>query len=234
MKTHEDLMKQRRRWINSSLFAFLYVFRNYEFNVQESKHGPFDKYILLNLSMILAALSFLTSYITPSIYFYIIYVTINQMSPDNIGVSIVAKVVAIIFVLTYLAAIGGGLTGTNWTKHAEKVSFVLSLFTFTMWGLVTYNIIFLYIFYSQKLDTSSFYAMSILVMTCVNLGCIIIVIGMHLFTHPRYVLKLIRDQISYMFYQGAYSMTMVAHAFCNVDDVSWGTKGSVAGGVNKY
>ena len=32
MKTHMDLMKQRRRWINSSLFAFLYVFKNYYFN----------------------------------------------------------------------------------------------------------------------------------------------------------------------------------------------------------
>lgn len=32
MKTHEDLMKQRRRWINSSMFAFLYVLRNYYFN----------------------------------------------------------------------------------------------------------------------------------------------------------------------------------------------------------
>ena len=29
--------------------------------------------------------------------------------------------------------------------------------------------------------------------------------------------------------------TMVIHGFCNVDDVSWGTKGvSGQGGVNKY
>lgn len=27
---------------------------------------------------------------------------------------------------------------------------------------------------------------------------------------------------------------MVSHAFCNVDDVSWGTKGSSGSGVNKY
>jgi cellulose synthase/poly-beta-1,6-N-acetylglucosamine synthase-like glycosyltransferase len=58
---------------------------------------------------------------------------------------------------------------------------------------------------------------------------------MHLPSHPGYVLKLFIDQISYLTYQGAYSQTMVAHAFCNVDDVSWGTKGSTGQhGGKKY
>jgi chitin synthase len=33
MKDHKNLMNQRRRWINISLFAFLYVFNNYYYNV---------------------------------------------------------------------------------------------------------------------------------------------------------------------------------------------------------
>jgi len=62
----------------------------------------------------------------------------------------------------------------------------------------------------------------------------LIIYLMHIPTHCRFVWKLIANQLSYMAYTGAYSQTMVIHSFCNVDDVSWGTKGSVGSGVKKY
>lgn len=138
--------------------------------------------------------------------------------------------------MVYLVAVAGGLTGTVWTKHAQVVSAILSLFTFAMWGLVVYNILFIYLgFGSGGVDTTSFNQMSILVMTIINLGMLFFVIFMHLPTHPGFVWRLMKDQMSYMSYQGAYAQTMVAHAFCNVDDVSWGTKGSTAShGGKKY
>ena len=46
--------------------------------------------------------------------------------------------------------------------------------------------------------------------------------------------SIIKNTASYMSYTGAYAQTMVIHAFCNVDDVSWGTKGSSSSGVNKF
>jgi chitin synthase len=76
MKSHKDLMNQRRRWINSSYFAFMYVFKNYYFNVMDSKHNFFRKFITLNISMLLALLSTVNSYITPAIYFFVLYATI--------------------------------------------------------------------------------------------------------------------------------------------------------------
>jgi cellulose synthase/poly-beta-1,6-N-acetylglucosamine synthase-like glycosyltransferase len=235
MKDHENLMKQRRRWINSSLFAFLYVWKNYYFNSMESKHGFVDKYIKLNLSMILALLSFVTSYLIPSIYFYVLYETIAQINPQSSSCQILAKVVSIIYIMVYLVAVAGGLTGAVWTKHAHVVSGVLSVFTFAMWGLVCYNILAIYLgLNSTGIDWTSFNQVSILVMVGVNLGMFNIVVFMHLFTHPGFVWKLIKDQISYLTYQGAYAQTMVAHAFCNVDDVSWGTKGASHGGGKKY
>lgn len=49
---------------------------------------------------------------------------------------------------------------------------------------------------------------------------------MHFCTHPKFVCKLLADQISYIIFTGAYAQTMVIHGFCNIDDVSWGTKGA--------
>jgi len=38
-------------------------------------------------------------------------------------------------------------------------------------------------------------------------------------------------------FTGAYAQTMVVHGFCNIDDVSWGTKGATdahAGGKARF
>jgi len=235
MKTHTDLMKQRRRWINSSLFAFLYVFKNYYFNASESNHGCFDRYVKLNISMILALLSFATSYFTPAIYFYVLYATIAQIDLTNQYIQYIARVVALIYVIVYLIAIAGGLSGSVWTKYAENISRVFALMTFALLGLVTYNLFVVYLNLSGSgIDFTSFTQMSILAMIAVNLVGFFALIFLHFCTHPDLVCKLFADTISYWYYQGAYAQTMVAHAFCNVDDVSWGTKGSTGahGGKN--
>jgi len=229
-------MKQRRRWINSSLFAFLYVYKNYYFHAMESKHNFFDKYVKLNLSMFLALLSLLSSYITPSIYFYVLLQTITQIDITSNSAAIAAKIVAIAYVMVYLVAVAGGLTGAVWTKHAYLVSAVLSCFTFAMLALVLYNLVFVYLgFTTTGIDFNSFTQVIILIMIIVNIGLYYFLILMHLPTHPTFVWRLFVDQFSYLTFQGAYSQTMVSHAFCNVDDVSWGTKGSTGShGGKKY
>ncbi len=75
--------------------------------------------------MILALLSFATSYMTPSIYFYVLFATIYQLDPANVLVQIAAKVVSIIYIMVYLVGVAGGLTGAIWSKHAHVVSYVL-------------------------------------------------------------------------------------------------------------
>jgi cellulose synthase/poly-beta-1,6-N-acetylglucosamine synthase-like glycosyltransferase len=80
MKSHEDLMKQRRRWINSSMFAFLYVWKNFQYHASQSKHSGFDKYVRLNLAMFLSMMSLITTYFAPTLFFYVLFTTILQIS----------------------------------------------------------------------------------------------------------------------------------------------------------
>ena len=78
--------------------------------------------------------------------------------------------------------------------------------------------------------------MVIIVVTAgITIGSYFLILIFHLPSHGKFVWKLIKDLPSYSFYTGAYSQTMVIHGFCNVDDVSWGTKGSTAShGGKKY
>ena len=98
-----------------------------------------------------------------------------------------------------------------------------------MIGLVAYNIFVVYLSLSDEgIDPNNFSQMSILAIAGITLGGFFLIMLVHFFTHPRLVCRLLCDTFSYWYYQGAYSQTLVAHAFCNVDDVSWGTKGSTS------
>lgn len=175
-------MNQRRRWINSSLFAFMYVFKNYYFNVMDSKHNFYRKYISLNLSMLLALLSTFNSYITPSIYFFVLYATIYQLGFENSN--IVAAVVCLIYTIVFLSGVAGALTGRQWSKKAHIISYVLSLFTFLLFGLVAYNILNIYLKVSSgSFDTSNITLMIVLVLTILNLACFFILLLIHIPSH---------------------------------------------------
>ncbi len=137
-------MKQRRRWINSSYFAFEYVERNYYFNVMESNHNCFRSYFLLPLSMIMAKLSFVNGYFTPAFFFFTLFTTVKQ-SASLPWIPYVANFTGLLYVLTVFICVGGSLMGTIWTKHAWKASLVFTLFTFVMLGLVIWNVIGVYI-----------------------------------------------------------------------------------------
>lgn len=136
-------MNQRRRWINSSLFAFLYVFKNYYFNVMDSNHNCCRRYITLNISMIIALMSFFFSYISPAIYFFVIYSTIFQMGfPGSVWVG---KIVAMAYLMVFFVAVGGSLRGRNWSKHAYIVSIFFAIFNVLVLFTVLWNIFVIYL-----------------------------------------------------------------------------------------
>jgi cellulose synthase/poly-beta-1,6-N-acetylglucosamine synthase-like glycosyltransferase len=144
MKSHEQLMIQRRRWINSSYFAFMYVFRNYYYNAIESSHGFFRKYFFLFLSMIMALLSFVNGYLTPSFYCFALYTTIVQSASNEI-IQYLAEVLTLVYICMVFICVTWSLFGQEWTKKAHTVSYVFSFYTFVVLALVVYNVVWVYL-----------------------------------------------------------------------------------------
>ena len=73
-----------------------------------------------------------------------------------------------------------------------------------------------------------------LIITSINVLGYVVIALIHLPTHCTFVFKLAFDVFSYLAYQGAYSHVMLIYAFCNVDNVSWGTKGNKGTRVFRY
>jgi cellulose synthase/poly-beta-1,6-N-acetylglucosamine synthase-like glycosyltransferase len=170
MKDHENLMNQRRRWINSSLFAFLYVWKNYYFNAMDSRHN-----------------FFINSYSAPSIYFFVLYASIYQLGfPKS---DIAAAVVCLLYLLVFLTGVAGALTGRQWSKNAHYVSAALTFFTVLLLGLVGYNVVAIYLKVANfTLDSSQSNYMTImiiLVLLGINIGCFVFLLLVHSCTHPH-------------------------------------------------
>ncbi|KAL4488449.1 hypothetical protein ABPG72_013017 [Tetrahymena utriculariae] len=83
VETLEEFMNQRRRWINSTLYALDYVLKHFAFHVQESSHSRFSKYILLPFNMFFAKISKLNTYFIPAFYMFVALTSSFQLiSPE--------------------------------------------------------------------------------------------------------------------------------------------------------
>jgi cellulose synthase/poly-beta-1,6-N-acetylglucosamine synthase-like glycosyltransferase len=56
VETFEELLNQRRRWINSSWFAANYVIWNYAADIKKSSHSFCMRYFFIKITMFLALL----------------------------------------------------------------------------------------------------------------------------------------------------------------------------------
>jgi chitin synthase len=237
MKSHEQLMIQRRRWINSSYFAFLYVFRNYYYNAMESSHNFMRKYILLTFSMFLALLTFVNGYLTPAFYLFALYTTIVQ-SGSSYVIQYAAEILTLIYIFMIILCVTWSLFGTEWTKNAHFISYIFSFYTMLLLGLVIYNVLGVYLEINTITGIGQIFSNAesalVFVITCINVASYVVIALVNLPTHTKFVFKLLTDCISYLVYQGAYSHVMLIYAFCNVDNVSWGTKGNNGRRIQGY
>lgn len=65
----------------------------------------------------------------------------------------------------------------------------------------------------------------VIVMVIVNLGSFFLILLVHLLIQPKLVWYVITSYWSYIVYQPINNFILIIFSFCNIDDVTWGTKG---------
>lgn len=102
------------------------------------------KYVLLSISMILAFISFLNGYLIPAFYCFALYTTIVQ-SASNVVVQYAAEVLTLLYIFMIILCVVWSLYGQEWTKKAYYLSYIFSVYTFLVLGLVIYNVVGVYL-----------------------------------------------------------------------------------------
>jgi chitin synthase len=75
----------------------------------------------------------------------------------------------------------------------------------------------------------------VLVMVVINVGAFVLIQLVHLICQPKLVWSIFISYWSYIVYQPVYNFILIVFSFCNLDDVTWGTKGlSDSAGGNSY
>lgn len=132
MKNEVDLSLQRRRWINSSLYAFEYVLANYEYDMATSNHSAWDQ-IKMHFNIGMSQISFFNASLIPCFFLFVLFSTIykNGFVPEldenssniyNVETArtisfVIASVVSSIYILVVFYAILGSMNGNIWIRE---------------------------------------------------------------------------------------------------------------------
>ncbi|KAL4509921.1 hypothetical protein ABPG72_010114 [Tetrahymena utriculariae] len=330
----ELLQIQRRRWINSSYFAFNYVVQNYSYHVGESKHSPFMKKIILPLNMFFAKIGKFNTYFIPTFYLFVAilcsfqflksstsvaYKQIDTMDQfkDNSSVSCkqneetnlnictdtftslcfmicnsyqvpniffaLLNFIPAIFVVLIIMILFASLIfkpkviltpeeeselnklkklekkGNELDKNQKKkkkdfehkinkstsqkfqndtfkiLASLISLISCFIFIIVMVTIILSLLDESQYLEhigiqkLSKSFKIYLLVMIGLNYGSFLVSLVIHFFFQPFIAWNILISFFSYWIYSPIYNHILLIYAFCNIDDVTWGTKGLTDG-----
>ncbi|KAL4468655.1 hypothetical protein ABPG74_005158 [Tetrahymena malaccensis] len=65
----------------------------------------------------------------------------------------------------------------------------------------------------------------IIIILIINTGLFLLIMFFHLIFQPQLILLTLKSYLSYVLYAPVYQIFLTIYSFCNLDDVTWGTKG---------
>lgn len=107
----------------------------------------------------------------------------------------------------------------------DMMSAIIGIYQFLMYFILIYNAIANYILnifdYHPTGADNRILQILIYTMAGSNFGTMVLLV----LINWRHIPSILSNLVHYIYFSGAYTHTFVIYSFCNVDDVSWGTKG---------
>lgn len=226
-----DFISQRRRWLNGSFFAAIYsVFHFYR--VWNTSHSLGRK-ILLHIEFLYQFLNLLVSWFSLGSYFLVFRIlTVYLAEPDaNFAPG---NVLSVAFLWLYLASLVTTFVLAFGNKPKGTKKFYIVIVTF--FAVLMVYMIFAAIYMAVKAiediynEHKNDFTFSIIftearfrdLIVATSSTYLLYFIGSFMFLEPYHMFT---SFIQYLLLSPAYINVLNIYAFCNIHDISWGTKG---------
>lgn len=230
-----EFINQRRRWLNGSFFAAVYSILHF-YRLLTSTHSIGRKFFLI-IEIIYQTISVVMSWFNLSLYFLvfrILCIDVISIIDKNAG-----EICSVVFLWVYIGALGLSFVLSFGNKPSEAkwlYTLAFSLFS-AIFVYMTYCVVMLTIesFKSVESDIGSSLSINTAIDYLKNDKFRNLTISLAS-TYALYILgslvffdffHLFACTLQYLLLSPAYINVLAVFAFCNIHDISWGTKGAL-------
>ncbi|ANB10975.1 chitin synthase CHS1 [Sugiyamaella lignohabitans] len=229
----DELVLQRRRWLNGSFFAAVYA-QVHMFAIWRSSHSILRK-LSLHLEFLYQMVSMLFSWFSIGNYFLVFRILTSSLSDSSLGFA-PGKILSVLFLWIYAGCLvtifvlsfGNRPSGTAHFYYA-----IVAFFAFLMAYLM-----FAAIYISVKsveyaICANGGFSPALVVKNQTFRDLVISILSTYalyfissfLFFEPWHMFT---SFLQYLLISPSYINVLNVYAFCNIHDISWGTKGDTS------
>lgn len=230
-ETLSELVLQRRRWLNGSFFAAIYSLTHVH-HLWKSSHSFLRKLILV-IEFIYQLISILFSWFSIGNFFLVFRILTNSLGDPAMGFS-PGKILGTVFLWLYCACIVSifVLSFGNRPKGTQAFYIIVVIFFAVLMAYLLFAAIFISVksvaytlcINDNKLTVSLVFGNELfrdLVVSLMSTYALYFV-SSFLFFEPWHMFT---SFLQYLLISPSYINVLNVYAFCNIHDISWGTKG---------
>lgn len=238
-----EFISQRRRWLNGSFFAAIYAVVHFG-KIYRSRHS-FLRKLVLQIEFVYNTVNIIISWFSVGSYFLVFRIlTLGVSANDGFMEFVPGKVLAIILLWFYIACTMSVFIFAfgNKPKGARKAYWVVTLFYAVMMGYMLFCAIWLTVKSIRSVLNAAKAAGHAVTFgdfarngnfrdLVISMGStyILYFLASFLYGQPWHMFT---SFIQYLLLSPMYINILNIYAFCNIHDISWGTKGDDGSGAS--